>query len=422
MNLAARLNSIFGGIGPALSNRDYRYYWIGQSIATIGRWMYRMAVGWLTWELTKSTSWLGIIAFADAAPVVVFTIFAGAIADRIGYFRVMRSSQVLSGLICTTFAVLTISGHITIELVLALTLLGGSVEAVTYPSRMAAVNMLVPRRDLSSAIALGSTTFNGARIVGPALAGGLILWIGIGGVIAIGAATFLWFAFVLLTLRIEEPRREGRARFNLFGDIMQGVRYVSSDPGIRFLMILMGMTGLFIRPYIDLLPGYAAKVFERGPEGLSILLSSIGIGAMCAGLTLARRGTMSGLTRFVSYTMLGMGTAQIAFLACDDIWFGAAFLVFSGFFMLGGSVSSQTLIQNAVNSKMRARVMSLFVVISWGIPSLGSLTMGWIASIAGLQHTLLAGAVVTVAAWLWTRRETGRVSPALEGAVPAVAE
>ena len=107
---------------------------------------------------------------------------------------------------------------------------------------------------------------------------------------------------------------------------MQGVRYVSSDPGIRFLMILMGMTGLFIRPYIDLLPGYAAKVFERGPEGLSILLSWIGIGAMCAGLTLARRGTMSGLTRFVSYTMLGWA-AQIAFLACDDIWFGAAFLV-----------------------------------------------------------------------------------------------
>ena len=103
-------------------------------------------------------------------------------------------------------------GPITIELVLALTLLGGSVEAVTYPSRMAAVNMLVPRRDLSSAIALGSTTFNGARIVGPALAGGLILWIGIGGVIAIGAATFLWFAFVLLTLRIEEPgARDGPA-------------------------------------------------------------------------------------------------------------------------------------------------------------------------------------------------------------------
>jgi MFS family permease len=422
MSLSSRLNAVFGGIGPALSHPDYRTYWIGQSVATVGRWMYRMAVGWLTWELTKSTSWLGIIAFADAAPVVVFTIFAGAIADRIGYFRVMRTSQFVSGCNCAVFAALTITGHITIELVLLLTLLGGSFEAVNYPARMAAVNTLVPRRDLSSAIALGSTTFNGARIVGPALAGGLILWIGNGGVIAIGAATFFWFWVVLVTLRAPEPKREARARFDLFGDVAQGIRYVAGDPGIRFLMILMGLTGLFIRPYIDLLPGYAAKVFESGPEGLSILLSSIGVGAMCAGITLARRGTMSGLTRFVSYTMLGMGAAQVAFLAADSIWVGAAFLVMSGFFMLGGSVSSQTLIQNAVDSAMRARVMSLFVVISWGIPSVGSLAMGWVASFAGLQHTLLVGAVVTLSAWLWTRRETRRVSPALEGAIPAVAE
>ncbi len=422
MSLSNRLNAFFGGIGPALSNADYRYYWIGQSVATVGRWMYRMAVGWLTWELTKSTSWLGVIAFADAAPVVVFTIFAGAIADRIGYFRVMRTSQIISGCNCALFGLLTLTGHITIELVLILTLLGGSFEAVTYPARMAAVNTLVPRRDLSSAIALGSTTFNGARIVGPALAGGLILWIGIGGVIAVGAATYFWFAFVLLTLRAPEHKREAKAKFDLFGDIAQGVRYTARDPGIRFLMVLMGLTGLLIRPYIDLLPGYASSIFGTGPEGLSVLLSSIGIGAMCAGIILARRGTMSGLTRFVSFTMLGMGAAQIAFLAAGGLWVAAPFLVLSGFFMLGGSVSSQTLIQNAVESRMRARVMSLFVVISWGIPSLGSMTMGWIASFAGLRPTLLAGAVVTLAMWLWTRREQGRVSPALEGAVPAVAE
>ncbi len=349
MSLSSRLNAIFGGIGPALANPDYRYYWIGQSVATIGRWMYRMAVGWLTWELTKSTSWLGVIAFADAAPVVVFTIFAGAIADRIGYFRVMRTSQIISGCNCAAFGALTLTGHITIELVLILTLLGGSFEAVTYPARMAAVNMLVPRRDLSSAIALGSTTFNGARIVGPALAGGLILWIGIGGVIVLGAVTYLWFAYVLLTLHAPEPKREAKARFNLFGDIAQGVRYAAGDPGIRFLMILMGLTGLFIRPYIDLLPGYASRIFGTGPEGLSILLSSIGVGAMFAGVALARRGTMTGLTRFVSYTMLGMGVAQVAFLACGQIWAAAPFLALSGFFMLGGSVSSQTLIQNAVD-------------------------------------------------------------------------
>ncbi len=422
MSLSTRLNAIFGGIGPALSNRDYRYYWLGQSFATIGRWMYRMAIGWLTWELTKSTSWLGIIAFADAAPLVVFTIFAGAIADRIGYFRVMRATQVLSGCNCALYAALTLTGHITIELVLVLTLLGGSIEAVTYPARMAAVNTLVPRRDLSSAIALGSTTFNGARTIGPALAGVLILWIGIGGVIAVAAASYLWFAYVLLTLHAPDTRTERKARFNLIGDIAQGVRYAAADPGIRYLMLLMGLTGLFIRPYIDLLPGYAAKVFGAGPEGLSVLLSSIGIGAMCAGVMLARRGTMTGLTRFVSFTMLGMGTAQIAFLASGHLWYAAPFLTLSGFFMLGGSVSSQTLIQNAVESEMRARVMSLFVVISWGVPSLGSMTMGWVASYAGLQPTLFAGALMTLAAWLWTRRDTGRVSPALEGAVAAVAE
>ena len=414
MAISMRVSTVFGGIGRALSNRVYRRYWTGNTISTVGRWMHRMAVGWLTWELTESTSWLGIIAFADAFPMVVVSIIAGAIADRIGYLRVVRVSQLATGCIAASFAALTLSGLITIEMVVGLTVVFGSLEALSTPARMSAVHSLVPQRDLSAAIALGSTTFNAARIIGPAIAGVLIIWVSIGAVIALGAVTFFLFYFILLYIRINEPGHDGKLSLDLLGDIKQGVRYVFRHPGLRFLMLLLGVTGLSIRPCIELLPGFSAKVFERGPDGLALLMSSIGLGAMCSGLWIAQRGSTSGLTRLVTVSLLMSALALILFTFADQIWLAALFLAFLGFFMLAGGIGSQTLIQNTVDSRVRARVMSLFVVISWGLPALGALAMGWLASFFGLQPTIAVGALLALAVWLWARHAGAGLAPDLE--------
>ena len=416
MAISLSLSAVFGGIGRALSNRDYRRYWTGNSLNTVGRWMYRMSVGWLTWQLTESTSWLGAVAFADTFPMVIFSIFGGAVADRVGYMRVVRICQLATAFFGTVFAALTLGGLITIELVLVLTLMIGSLDAVTTPARMSMVHSLVPRADLSAAIALGSATFNAARVVGPAIAGGLIGWIGIGPVMAISAVMFLQFFVVLFFIRVVEPDRGETESPNLITDIVVALRYVTAHPGVRFLMILLGATGLLIRPFIDLLPGFADQVFGKGPDGLAILLSSIGLGATVSGLWLAQRGRTGGLTVLVATSLMVSALALIIFTFTGFIWVAAVFLTVVGFFMLVGGIGSQTLIQNAVESRMRARVMSLFVVISWGLPAFGALVMGWLASFAGLQAVIGAGAFVALAVWLWSRRHALALATSLEEA------
>lgn len=405
---------MFGGISRALSHREYRRFWVGNFISTVGRWMYRMSVGWLTWELTESTSWLGIVAFAEIFPTLLLSFFAGAIADRIGYGRVMRSCQVLMTLVGIIFAALVLGQMISIELVLVLTISYGILEALSTPARMSVVHSLVPLKDLSAAVALGSTSFNGARFLGPAIAGVLISFSSIGVVMSICAVAFAYFYMVLIFLHINESGRDRKMSFELIGDMKHGLIYVLGHKGIGYLMLLLAATGLLIRPFMELLPGFADQVFGRGADGMSILLSSIGFGAIFSGLWLAQRGETRGLTHLVTISLMICAVALLAFCVTDHLWLGAAFLMVLGCFMLLAGIGSQTLIQNVVEPSMRARVLSLFVLISWGLPALGAVAMGWLAEYAGLQEVVGGGAVLTLAAWLWARRVSPTMAAGLE--------
>ena len=405
---------MFGGIGRALSHRDYCLYWASNGITTIGRWMYRIAVGWLTWELTESTTWLGIIAFAESFPLVVFSILAGAIADRIGYIRITILAQTATAAVAIVFAAVTLFGSITIELVLISAVLIGSLESLTTPARMALVHALVPKQDLSAAIALGSATFNAARFVGPAIAGGLLVWAGTGAVLAVVAVTFVQFCVILLIVKADEPERTPGPWRDLVGDMVIGIRYGFGHPGIRFLLIMLGMTGLLIRPVIELMPGFSAEVFDRGADGLAILMSVLGFGAMISCIWIGMRGRTVGLTRLVTVSLLAQGIALILSTLAGDIWIAAACFGVVGFAMLVGGVGSQTLMQSAVDTGMRARVLSLFIVISWGLPAFGALAAGWIATFAGLPLTIAAGGVLTIVLWLWARPQAEKLETDLE--------
>ncbi len=376
--------------------------------------MKRTAVGWLTWELTESTSWLGIVAFADLVPMVLFSILAGAIADRVGLMRIVKLSQILAGSVAALFALLVFTGLITIEAVLVLSVLFGASEALGQPARMAAVHAMVDRNDLSAAIAIGSAAFNASRIVGPAIAGGLILWIGTGFVLALCAMVFWGFYLLLRTIHLVEAAKGQKLSLELFVDIWRGFVYVYRHPGIRFLMVLMFATSFFIRPVIELMPGVSGQIFDKGPAGLSLLLSAIGAGALGASLWLARRGEMTGLTGLGIVSMLGTGVALMMAMLLDNIWIAAAFFVVVGIFMLIGNVSAQTLIQNAVDPSVRARVLGLYIVVAHGFPALGAVIMGSIASHAGLQATIGGGAAFMIVFWLWSRRQRDRMARRLE--------
>ncbi|MEC7489747.1 MAG: MFS transporter [Pseudomonadota bacterium] len=405
---------MFGGIGRVLSHRYYTIYWASNGISTIGRWMYRIAVAWLTWELTESTVWLGIIAFAETFPLVIFSIFAGALADRMGYIRVTIFAQTATAFAASLFAVITLTGLVTIELILLFAVLIGSLESLTTPARMALIHGLVPKRDLAAAIGLQSATFNGARFIGPAIAGVLIAATGSGVVLTVVAIAFAQFCFALLIIKADEPNPTSGPWRDILGDMIKGIQYSFRNEGIRFLLVMLGATGLLIRPIIELMPAFAAQVFNSGSGGFGFLMSAIGLGAMISCLWIGIRGRTNGLTHLVTLSLLAQGAALILSTLTGSIWLAAFCLGIVGFAMLIGGVGSQTLIQNAVDEGIRARVMSLFIVISWGLPAFGALAAGWIADFAGLPATIAAGGLLTILLWLWARRRAAELETGLE--------
>ena len=376
--------------------------------------MYRTAVGWLAWELTYSTGWLGIVAFADLVPTVLLSIVSGAFADRFGFMRIIRLSQGAAVVFTTLLAALILTGHINIYWLLVISIFLGAAEALGQPARMAAVNAMVTKRELSSAIALGSASFNGSRIIGPAIAGGLILWTGAGVVILLCAAIFLVFLLQLQTIHIIENKSARRGAGNLIGEIGSGVTYVFAHQSIRFVMVLLAATSFFIRPVIELMPAISGQIFNSGPTGLALLLASIGTGALTASLLIARRGKLGGLTALLIFSMIMTGVTLMMSMQFQNIWIASAFLVLMGAFMLSGNVSAQTLVQNAVDPDYRARVMSLFMVFAYGLPALGAVIMGWIAAVAGLQATIGAGAMFMLLFWLWAWPRRKQMSVQLE--------
>lgn len=408
------ISFLFGGIARALATPGYRNFWAGNAISNAGRWAHRVAVGWLTWELTESEAWLGIVAFADLFPTAVVPIFAGVFADRIGLVRLMRFTAFSSGIIAALFAGLIAIDQINIMVIVILSALIGTLEAGSGPARITIINNLVPREDLSAAVALNTATFNLARLIGPAIAGGLIIWTNVATAIAFNAISYAIFVLVLIRIPEVPNPRAGQVHRHMFAEIWDALRYMALHPGIRIILIMILATAFLIRPVIELLPGFAVEVFGRGPGGLSTLLSTMGFGAAISGLWLARRGETAGLTRMTVWAFLVTAIALLAFAATQIFWVGVAAIVAVGFFLLAGGISSQALVQNVVEPQFRARVLSLYLVASFGLPSVGALAMGLIASETGLQITVGTGALLAILIWFWARPIAGRAAAGLE--------
>ncbi len=407
--------SVFGGAASALRIPIFRNYFLGHFIASIGRWMYRMSIGWLAWDLTGSTVWLGAVAFADLVPSAVLTIFAGAITDRFGYMRIIRNSLVVVMSLTALLGVLVITNSISVEWLMVIALLSGSAESLGQPARLAIVNALVPKHDLSSAIALGSTSFNASRIVGPSIAGLLILATGPGVVMLLCALAVFYFWTVVRRIHLEEKPKPKKQGDSLWRETLAGFTYVLDHRGIRFVMILLTATSLLVRPVIELLSSIADRIFHSGPTGLSMMLSGIGVGAVAASLVLARRGQTQGLTKVLVWSTFGTGISVWAALHAPSIQLAALAFSCMGVFMLCGNVSAQTLVQNNVSNDMRARVLGLFIVFGHGLPALGALVQGWLATFFGLPAAVGGSAVLMLTFWVWAMFRQRAMIGELEG-------
>ena len=415
--------STFGGIGRALSSRDFRLYWIGMSASGIGSWAFRTALGWLVWKLTGSTAFLGIAAFAEVLPAFLIAPLAGTLVDRIGSLNASKWVLIAWSLYSIVLAGLTFAGLINIEILIAMAFLQGVINAFNNPSQLALVAILVPRSELAPAVALQSATVQGSRFIGPAIAGAVIavfesqdqLLTGIGTVFGFNALSFLIFYGALLMVAATDTPHEGRWSDGLLNDFVAGLKYTANSYPIRTILLFTIVMAVFLRSVFELFPGFADDVFNRGADGLAWLLSVGGASAMLAALWIARRGNTDGLTKhFAAHLLIG-AVVLIAFASTKVFWLA---VVLSGVLAFSAnvvSISAQTLVQNAVAGAMRARVMSIVGLTFRAVPATGALLIGFLAEIYGLAAPVIGGAVVTIIAALWmmiviSRRDLARLA------------
>ena len=405
----------FANLIGALSDPNYGRFASGNVGSLIGLWMQRMGVGWLTWELTESGAWLGVIAFADLFPVVLFAPIAGVLADRWQPLRVVRLAQALSvGQAVVLFA-LTAGDLITIHGLLVLTVAQGFFSALNQPARLAAVPSLVRPVHLPASIAVGAISFNSARFIGPAIAGALIGGVGIAAVFAATAVAYGVFLLCLAGVHTKTPARGERSgRAGLFAPLVQGISYAARHPGIGPLYGLLAAVALGCRPFSELFPGFAEAVFDAGPTGLALLTAGMGVGAIVSSLWMARRSDPRGLVRVVLLSVLGTCVTILAFAATDQLWPAVAAVTLTGLFMTPASVATLILVQSAITPDMRGRVMSLYVVVFRAVPALGALIMGFASDYVGLGWPVAGGVAATLLVLVWATGRRHAVRAALE--------
>lgn len=370
----------------------------GLTPAAVSSWMQRVGVGWLAWELTNSTVWLGVIAAADLVPILILSPFAGAMTDRMSSLTMVRITQWLQFAQAAILAALMALGVITIEVLFVLTLALGVIHAFSSAGRHALVPLTVPRELVPTAISLDSAFFQASRFVGPALAALVIPIWGVWGTFVAHAAGTLAFA-ILMHLMTEPGRAAGHHRSrNLLRDVGEAMGYVRTHAGIWPLMIMLTVASILVRPLQDMLPGFAGEVYGAGASGLAWLTSAMGVGAMVSATWVAVHGRTSGLTNMCFIGGALSGLSLMGLVATSTLWIGLCFAALSGYALNTLSTSVQALIQSAVDDRLRGRVMSLYTLIFRGLPALGALVFGVMAEFIGLRWTFaLAGAACLVA-------------------------
>jgi MFS family permease len=394
----------------SLRHRNYRLFYSGQLISLVGTWMQMVAESWLVYRLTHSAALLGVVGFSGQIPVFLFASLGGAAADRWNRRKILLATQSTMMLLAGVLAALTLSGRIQVWHVIVLASLLGCANALDIPARQAFVMDMVGRADLTNAIALNSSLFNGARIVGPAVAGVLVAAIGEGWCFFANSASYIAVITGLLLMRgdFAPPAREPSSAL---AEIVAGFRFVAGTRPVRALLLLLGVTSLTGMPYVVLMPVFAGEILHSGARGLGILMGFSGIGALGGALALALRQNLRGLGRWVLYSTLGFGGSLIAFALSRWFWLSAAVLIPVGFAFLVQMAASNTLIQSMVPDRLRGRVMAVYSMMFMGMAPLGALGAGVTAAHLGAPVAVIAGAVICLAGGLVYGLNLGTLRP-----------
>jgi MFS family permease len=404
----------------ALRHRNFRLFFSGQLVSLSGTWMQTLAQSWLVYRLTQSPALLGAVSFASQVPVLFLSPWAGIVADRHSRHRMVIITQSAMMVQALVLAALTLTGRITVWQIFVLSAFQGVCIAFDMPARQAFLIEMVGGEDLMNAIALNSSMFNSARMIGPAVAGVLVAALGEGMCFLINGVSYLAVIAGLLLMRLTPWRPEGRKPGKL-DQLKEGVAYVLKNDAIRSLLGLLGVVSLLGMPYAVLMPIFAEDILRSGPRGMGGLMSAAAAGALAGALWLARRRSVRGLDRVVVRACALFGVALTFFSVARVYWLAVACLVPAGFGIMVQMGSTNSLVQSLVDNRMRGRVMGLYATMFLGVAPFGSLLAGFVAERAGAPATVALGGLACIAGAgaLAVRIPRMRIDALLAGASPS---
>jgi MFS family permease len=395
------------GVLRALRHPNFRLFFGGQLISLVGTWMQTVAQAWLVYRLTGSAVLLGTVGFSSQIPVFLLAPLGGAMADRHNRHRIVIATQTGAMILAGTLALLTLAGWVRVWHILVLSALLGVVNAFDVPARQSFIVEMVGKEDLINAIGLNSSMFNGARVIGPAVAGVLVAGIGEGWCFLLNAVSYLAVIAGLLMMRLERAPRPDRSVSPL-AHVIEGFRHARRTAPIRVLLLLVGLVSLVGMPYTVLMPIFADQILHGGARGLGVLMGATGVGALIGALTLASRTGLRGLGTVVAASAAGFGASLILFSLSRSFHLSAVVLVSVGFCMMLQMACTNTLLQSMIPDRLRGRVMALYSMMFMGMAPFGALFSGIAASHLGAPVAVgIGGAGCMIGAGIFASRLPG---------------
>lgn len=377
-----------------LLESQYGLFFFGNLFSLIGTWMQRIACSWLVWDWTGSAFWVGVLAACDLLPVVFVGPVAGVAADRWDRLRQNRIAQAFSTAIAVALAVLYALDWLGLIGLILLATLQGTLMGAVQAARLAMVNQMVPRADVSVAVGMTSAGVNLARMVGPAVAGVMIVQADVVWVFVVNAFCTLLFVLVLGRLRLT-PRSSMPAAGNFAAQLAEGLRYIGASPPLRLVLGALMMGGTLVRSILELAPAVAANSFSNSATGLAVLTSSAGVGSVVAALVAMKGATGALIRRAMGWWAFG-GLASFALIHLSDPWLAVPAAVLVGASVTRAMVSTQTFVQLTTPDALRGRVLSIWGLIARGSPALGALVIGFAADRFGLPLSVTVASAVLV--------------------------
>lgn len=386
----------------ALRHRNYRLFYSGFVISLIGVWMQRVAQAWLVLELTDSALWVGLVEALGSAPVLVFTLYAGALADRVAKHRMVVATQGSSMAVAVVLAAIVLLGDVALWHVALVATLLGVANAFDIPARQSLLAEMVGREDLMNAIALNSSAFNATRVVGPAIAGVVIAVFGVGVCFLLNGLSYGAVLVALALVRLPAPRPAPAAR--TWSSIREGLAYVAGEPRIRRLVANIALASMFALPVLVLVPVVARDVLGRGAVEFGWMMSAVGVGALAGALALATYARDIPKGRVLGWASTAFGVSVALFGMSRSLAAALVLLVLVGAAMITTTALTNTLLQTIAPDALRGRVVSVYTLSFVGMAPLGALQAGAVAERFGPTAALVAGGAITALAGLGVLR------------------